>query len=221
MELRKKQFLVIGLGRFGTSVSRELYKHGHDVVVVDSDEERVEDADGFTSRAIIADTTHEKTLRSLEPESYDAVIVAIGDHIQESILTTLLLKELGVQKLWVKARNQQHHRVLEKIGADRIIHPELDMGIRIAHSLDSDKVIDYVEISVDHSIVELVATKKIAGKTLAKLNIRKRYKCNVLGIKSGENLTITPMPDDMLSAGDVLIVLGGNRDLKKLESDLL
>ncbi|MFS0785612.1 TrkA family potassium uptake protein [Shouchella sp. 1P09AA] len=219
--MRKKQFLIIGLGRFGTSVCKELYKHGHDVVAVDEDEEKVEDADGFTNRAIIADTTHEKTLRSLEPDSYDAVIVAIGDHIQESILTTLLLKELGVQKVWVKARNEQHHRVLEKIGADRIIHPELDMGIRIAHSLDSDKVIDYVEISVDHSIVELIATKKIAGKTLAKLNVRKRYKCNILGIKSGKSLTITPMPDDVLNIGDIIIVLGENRDLKKLEADLL
>ncbi|WP_054706974.1 TrkA family potassium uptake protein [Bacillus sp. JCM 19041] len=219
--MKKKQFLVIGMGRFGTSVSKELYKQGHDVVAVDQDEERIQDAETFTSRAIIADTTQEKTLKSLEPTNYDCVIVAIGDHIQESILTTLLLKELGVAKVWVKARNEQHHRVLEKIGADRIIHPELDMGIRIAHSLDSEKIIDYVEISADHSILELQATKKISGKTLAGLNIRKKYNCNVLGIKSGGKLTITPMPDDVINEKDIIIILGENKDLKRFENQVL
>lgn len=219
--MRKKQFLVIGLGRFGTSVCKELYKQGHDVIAVDENEEKIQDADTFTSRAIIADTTQEKTLKSLEPTNYDCVLVAIGDHIQESILTTLLLKELGVKKVWVKARNEQHHRVLEKIGADRIVHPELDMGIRIAHSLDSDKIIDYVEISPDHSILEMRATSKIAGQPLAKLNIRKKYKCNILGIKSNGTLTITPMPDDTLNEGDVIIILGENKDLKRFERGAL
>ncbi|WP_059102709.1 potassium channel family protein [Shouchella shacheensis] len=215
----RKQFAVIGLGRFGTSVCSELYKLGHEVLAVDRNEKKVEDAIAFSTRAIIAESTDEKALQSIGINNFSYVIVAIGDHIQASILTTLILKEFEVENVWVKARNHHHHRVLEKIGADRIIHPEHDMGIRIAHSLDSEKVIDYIELSMDHSIVELKASKKISGKTLAGLNIRKKYGCTILGIKTGDKLNISPMPDDEISENDVLIVVGENKDLKRFEKD--
>jgi trk system potassium uptake protein len=215
----KKQFAVIGLGRFGGSVCKELDKMGHEVLAIDINEERVNNFAKFATHAVVANATDENTLLSLGIKNFDHVIVAIGDNIQASILCTLLLKELKVKQVWVKALNQYHHKVVEKIGADRIIHPEHDMGIKIAHYLASEKIIDYIELSPEYSIVEIMATNKVSNKSIAKLNIRAKYGCTILGIKRGEDVIVSPTPDQLILENDIIIVVGANTDLKRFEDE--
>lgn len=215
----KKQFAVIGLGRFGGSVCKELYQMGHEVLAIDTNEDRVNDFARFSTHAVVANATDENTLQSLGIRNFEHVVVAIGDNIQASILCTLLLKELNVKQVWVKAQNQYHHKVVERIGADRIIHPEHDMGIRIAHYLVSEKIIDYIELSPEYSIVELIASRKVSENTIAKLNIRAKYGCTILGIKRGEEVTISPTPEQEIYENDILIVIGHNNDLKRFEDE--
>ncbi len=215
----KKQFAIIGLGRFGSSLCKELYKLGHDVLVIDSIEEKVSDLTNYSTHGAIADGTDEKALQSLGVRNFDYVVVAIGDDIQSSILTTLILKDLGCKNVWAKARNDYHQRVLEKIGADRVIHPEQDMGVRIAQYLTSKKLIDYIDLSEDYSIVELSASSKIANKSLIELNIRAKYGCTVLAIKQGDKINIAPMPSDKIENGDILVVIGHKDDLKKFNDE--
>ncbi|MFN7250585.1 MAG: potassium channel family protein [Anaerobacillus sp.] len=215
----KKQFAVIGLGRFGGSVCKELYQMGHEVLAIDTNEDRVNDFSRFSTHAVVANATDENTLQSLGIRNFEHVVVAIGDNIQASILCTLLLKEMKVKQVWVKAQNQYHHKVVERIGADRIIHPEHDMGIRIAHYLVSEKIIDYIELSPEYSIVELIASRKVSENTIAKLDIRAKYGCTILGIKRGEKVTISPTPDQEIHLNDILIVIGHNNDLKRFEDE--
>ncbi len=215
----KKQFAVVGLGRFGGSVCKELYSMGHEVLAIDVSEDRVNDYAPYSTHSVVANATDENALLSLGIRNFDHVIVAIGDNIQASILCTLLLKELNVRQVWVKAQNNYHHKVVEKIGADRIIHPEHDMGIRIAHYLVSEKIIDYIELSAEYSIVELMATKKVANRTIAELDIRAKYGCTILGIKREEEVNISPFPDEIIVENDILILIGHNRDLKRFEDE--
>ena len=215
----KKQFAVVGLGRFGGSVCKELYKMGHEVLAIDTNEDRVNDFARYSTHAVVANATDENTLLSLGIRNFEHVIVAIGDNIQASILCTLLLKELKVKQVWVKAQNQYHHKVVEKIGADRIIHPEHDMGIRIAHYLASEKIIDYIELSPEYSIVELLATEKVSNQTIAKQDIRAKFGCTILGIKRGEEVIISPTPDQLILEKDIIIIIGSNKDLKRFEEE--
>ncbi|MDE5413650.1 potassium channel family protein [Alkalihalobacterium chitinilyticum] len=215
----RKQFAVIGLGRFGSSVCKELYKLGHDVLAIDNNEEKVNNMTQFSTHSVIANGTDENALHSLGIRNFDFVIVAIGDNIQSSILCTLILKEMGVKNVWVKAQNYYHHRVLEKIGADRIVHPEQDMGIRIAQHLVSEKIIDYIELSDEYSIVELIASEKVAGKSLAQLDIRAKYGCTILAIKRNKDINISPFPQDLIDKNDILIVIGHKNDLKRFEEE--
>lgn len=204
----KKQFAVIGLGRFGGSVCRELYTMGHEVLAIDVNEDRVNDFSKYSTHAVVANATDENALKSLGIRNFEHVIVAIGDNIQASILCTLLLKEMQITNVWVKAQNQYHHKVVEKIGADRIIHPEQDMGIRIAHYLVSEKIIDYIELSPEYSIMEFIATDNVADYSIEALDIRARYGCTILGIKRGEEVIISPPPDQFINMDDILIVVG-------------
>ncbi len=213
----KKQFAVIGLGRFGISVSTELYKLGHDVLAIDINESKVNEIVNDSTHSAVGDGTDEKTMRSLGITNFDHVIVAIGDDIQASTLCTLLLKEMGIDSVWVKAQNYYHHKVLDKIGADKIIHPEHDMGNRIAQHLVSEKVIDYIELSDDFSIVEIAAPRYMDNQTLMDLNIRAQFGITILGIKRGKDINISPMADDKIFENDVLIVIGHKNDLKRFE----
>lgn len=215
----KKQFAVIGLGRFGGSICKELYKLGHEILVIDNKEDKISEFTNYSTHAVIADATDEKMFQELGMRNFDHVIVAIGDDIQSSILCTLLLKELGVPNVWTKAQNDYHHKVLEKIGADRIIHPEKDMGIRIAQHLVSEKIIDYIELSEDYSIVELIATDKVANQSLIKLDVRAKFGCTILAIKRNEEVNVSPFPEDLIHKDDILIVIGHKKDLKRFEEE--
>ncbi|SER85488.1 potassium channel family protein [Salipaludibacillus aurantiacus] len=218
---QKKQFVVIGLGRFGGSVCKELIQQGNEVLAMDMDEQKVSDYSKIATHAVVADSTDEPTLMSLGIRNFDVAVVAIGDNLQASILTTLLLKEIGVNNIWVKAKNNYHQKVLEKIGADRVIHPESDMGRRIAQQLSDENVIDFIELSLDYSIVELIAVQKLDGKTLIELDIRGRYGITVLAIKSGDEINVSPEPDYQITAGELLIVIGHNKDIKRFENEAM
>jgi trk system potassium uptake protein TrkA len=213
----KKQFAVIGMGRFGSSVAKTLYGLGFEVLAVDSSEQRTQEVTSMVTHAVTADCTEVDALRALGISNFDVVVVAIGQDIQASILTTLTLKELGVAKLVVKAQNELHGRVVEKIGADKVIFPERDMGQRVAHHLISPDILDYIELSKDHSIVELKVAKSQAGKNLRQLDIRAKYGCNVMAIKHGDKMNIAPNASDHLREGDVLVVVGSNSDLRNFE----
>lgn len=213
----KKQIVVIGLGRFGSSVCKELYGMGHDIMAIDSNPETVSTMSDYASHTATADATDEGSLKSLGVRNFEYAIVAIGDDLQASVLCTLMLKELGVPKVWVKARDQQHQKILERIGADRVIQPEYEMGVRTAHHIDSEKVVDYINLSENYSIIELAASDKVIGKTLGSLNIRKDYGCMILAIKHGEDVNIAPLLEDSIEEGDILIAMGHKDDLKRFE----
>ena len=161
-----KQFAVIGLGRFGASVARTLYTLGYDVLGIDSNEENTQTLADNLTHVVTADATDENTLKALGIRNFDVVIVGIGGDIQSSILTTIILKELGIKYLVAKAQNELHGKVLNKIGADRVVFPERDMGIRVAHNLISPKVLDFVEFSPDFNIVELAVIPMWYNKSL-------------------------------------------------------
>lgn len=218
---QKQQFAVIGLGRFGGSVCKELYAQGHEVLAIDINEEKVLEYTKFATHAVQLDTTDENSLRNAGIRNFEHVVVAIGDHIQASILTTLVLKELGVKKVWVKAQNMYHQKVLEKLGADLVVHPEFDMGKRIAHKMTSGKVIDFIDLEDDYSIVEFYATKKISGKNLIELHFRAKYGVTVLAYKREKEMHIGPRPEEKLYEGDLMIVMGHKDDLKRFEEKAL
>ncbi|HHW38218.1 MAG TPA: TrkA family potassium uptake protein [Bacillales bacterium] len=217
----KKEFVVIGLGRFGGSICRTLAQEGMEVLAIDVDEDRVHEFSDIVSQAVVADTTDETTLKDLGIRNFDHVIVAIGDNIQASILTTLILKELGVKKVTVKALNDYHEKVLAKIGADAIVHPERDMGRRIANNMISTNVLDYLELSDEHSIVELIASKKMDGKTLIEMDVRAKFGCNVVAIKRENQIIVSPMAIEIIQEGDILIVIGADKDIDRFGKSIL
>lgn len=212
-----KQFVVIGLGRFGSSVARTLAQGDYNVLAIDSDEERVHDIAEEVTHAVQADATDIGTLKTLGVRNFDVAVVSIGENVHSNILATLVLKELGVPFVVAKAQDELHGKVLEKVGADRVVFPERDMGIRIAHNLISSNVLDYIQFAPDYGIVEIVATDKMYGKTLAELQFRTNYGANVMAIKRGKDLHITPGALDKVLEDDVLVVIGKNEDLDKLK----
>lgn len=215
--MRDRQFAVIGLGRFGISVARTLHRLGYEVLAVDSDEEMTQKFSDEVTYVVQADTTDENSLKAMGIRNYDVVIVAIGDDIQANIFTTMLLKEMGVPYIVAKARNELHGKMLEKIGADRVIYPERDMGQRVAHNLVSNNVLDYIELSPSLSLVEVKTPSIYAGKTLAQADLRARFGVNVIAIKRGELLIVPPLPSEIMQADDVLIIVGAIDGIQRLE----
>lgn len=217
----KKEFAVIGLGRFGGSICKELSREGMEVIAIDLDEYKVNEYRDIVSHSVIADSTDENVLKELGFRNIDHVIVAIGDNIQASMLTTLILKEMGVKTITVKAQNDYHEKILNKIGADHVIHPERDMGKRIAHNIISDNILDYIELSDDHSVVEVKAGKKLSDQTLIELDIRAQYGCNIVAIKRDKDVIVSPMATEEIKANDILIVIGSDKDINRFEKNLV
>ncbi len=213
--MKHKQFAVIGLGRFGLSLIKELSRMGHDVLAIDRDEGIVEDAVDVAAHAVKADATDEQALKSLGIRNFDVVVVAIGENIQSSILATIILKEMGVKKVVAKAQNALHGKVLEKLGAV-VIYPERDMAIKLARSLVSQNVLDHIDLSPHYSIMELVAPQAFVGKSLVELGVRKKLGVTILAVKRGEEIIVAPRAGQVLNAGDVLVAVGKNEDLQRL-----
>jgi len=213
-----RQFLVVGLGRFGTSLAKTLYNLGYDVMGIDSNEEIIQNIADSITHAVQADATDENTLKALGVRNFDVAIVSIGNDIQSSILITIMLKEMGIKYVVAKAQSQLHGKVLYKIGADRVVFPERDMGVRVAHNLVSSNILDYIELSPEYSIVEIAAIPAWHNKSLGQLDMRRKYGLNVMAIKRGNNdVKISPHADDLISENDVLVVVGRKSDIEKLE----
>ncbi|KKK39295.1 potassium uptake system protein [Mesobacillus campisalis] len=215
----KKQYAVIGMGRFGSSVAATLYNAGNEVLAIDRNEEQIEDYKNSVTYAVIGDSTDEATMKEVGIRNFDTVIVAIGDDIQSSILTVLLLKELGVNNVVAKALNKHHGQVLSKIGADKVIFPEKDMGERLAHQLmASPNVLNFIEFADDYSIEEIKVPKSMEGKTLKDLDLRADHNVIVVAIKEKDKINIAPGPEETLKMDDVLFVVGENTDLEKFSN---
>lgn len=215
--MSNKQFVVVGLGRFGSSVAKTLYSLGNQVMAIDNDDETVQEISDYVTHSVQMDATDEIALRSLGIRNFDVAVVTIGADVQSSIMVTLILKELGVKYVIAKAQNELHAKVLYKIGADRVVFPERDMGIRVAHNLCSSNILDYIELSPDYSIMEVAANKEWKGKCLRELNMRSKYGINVMAIKTGNEINISPVADDVIGDNDVLVVIGGTEDLSAIE----
>jgi trk system potassium uptake protein len=214
----KKQFLVIGLGRFGASVASTLTDAGHSVVGIDQSEERIQRVSEQIADVIKCDATDSDILESMGISDYEAVIVCIGEkYIQNSILVTLLLKEKGAKKIIAKAGTRTQGRVLSKVGADIIAYPEKDMGERVAQSLVSSNIIDFLRVSPDVSIIEIPTPELMVGKNLIELSLRKKYGVTIISLKNKKNEIIAP-PDInyKFQKDDVLTLIGDNKLLKKL-----
>ncbi len=207
------QYAVIGLGRFGISLARRLFEAGQEVLGIDIDEEMVEEAELFVTHAVVADATEEKALTSLGISNFDCVILAIGNDLHANILTAMLLKDLGVKKLIAKALEKRHGDLLDKIGADWIIFPERDMGERVANQLLSPNMLNYIELSKEYNIEEIMIPPKMAEKTLKELDIRAQYNVTAIALIREGDIIISPSPDEVIHKEDILVMIGKSEDL--------
>jgi trk system potassium uptake protein TrkA len=221
----KKHYAVIGLGRFGFSVAKTLAKYDAEVIAIDSQEERVKKAADFVAYAVQLDAIDEKALRSVGVQNVDTAIVSIGENIEASILVVMLLKELGIRNIIAKAVTTLHGKVLENLGVNRIIFPERDMAIRVAHSLIRPSVLEQLELSQEYSIVELPTPGNLIGKTLKDTQLRTRYGVNLIAIKRKittekgiikDSWNVNPLPTDTIEKEDILVLIGLNEDLDKM-----
>ena len=214
----KKSFLVIGAGRFGKSVARTLYESGHEVMVIDKDEALIQQISSEVTDAVSADITSESCIKALGVRDFDAVVLAIGFDVQASIMAAILLIEKEAKYIVAKAQTDLHGKVLDKIGVNRVIYPERDMGYKIARSLIAPTIIDMIELSDDYSVVEVKAPDDMVGKTLLELNLRARYGISVIAFRrnNGGKTNISPIAEDIVETNDIIVAIGDNKHLHKL-----
>ncbi|OPJ59059.1 potassium channel family protein [Clostridium oryzae] len=218
--MEKKQFVVIGMGKFGSSVAKTLYSLGNDVLAIDSNEDIIQEVSESVTHAVQMDATDEMSLRSLGIKNFDVAVITIGSDIQSSVMSTLLIKELGVKYIIAKAHSEIHAKLLRKIGADRVVLPEKDMGIRVAHNLVSSNILDFIELSPDYSIAEVACPSKWNGRTLRELNLRSVYGITVMAIKRSEKVSVSPGADDRIQNGDMIVAIGKTENLSKFEHNI-
>ena len=216
MPKHAKSFAVIGIGRFGASVAQTLCTLGHEVLAIDRDETRIAAIADIVTHAVVADTTDERALKRIGVRNFDCIIISVGDDIRTSILTTVLVKEQGAQYVIAKASDRLHARLLEKTGADKVVLPEHEAGVRLARSLVSGSIIDYLDLSDEYSINETLIPTPWVGKTLVELNVRNRFGVSVIAIRRGEDILVTLDPKAPLHAGDVLVMIGSNESLTRI-----
>lgn len=212
----KKQFVVLGLGSFGASVAVTLQQLGCDVVAVDQDMECIEDVADRVTYAMQADIGDPELFDVLGKESFDGIVIASSENLEGSIMATLAAKEAGIPYVLCKAHNKRYAEVLRKVGADAVVFPEKEMGKRIAKNLVSANLADWIALSPDYSVVEAAIPEKWIGRTLKELDVRKTYEVNVVGIKEGERVEITPDPDMPLKPKMILMLVGSNEALQRI-----
>ena len=213
----KKTYAVIGLGRFGTAVADRLYALGNEVLVVDESPEQVQKMESRVTYAVVADARDEAVLRSLGMRNYDCAIVAIGSDLAASVVITMNLKELGVPQVICKATDETQKRALEKIGADKVMIPEREAGVKLAQAVTSSSILDFIELSDQYGIAEVQLPEGWAGKSLRELNIRVKYGVNILAIRENGKINVVPAVDEALQAGCVLVAVGANEKLTRLK----
>ena len=213
---RRKEFVVFGMGKFGISVAKALSDNGCQVMAVDSEQDRIAEVAEYVTHAVCADVTDAEAMYSLGIRKFDGAIVAIGENLEASVLVTIIAKELGIPYVLAKAQTELQAKVLKKVGADKIVFPEKETGIRIANNLASGNFFDAIELSTKYSMMDLSVPAEWVGKTLRELNLRATKKINIIGIKQKEEFEITPDPDAPLTEDDILVVIGKNQTLSKL-----
>lgn len=214
-----KTFLIIGLGRFGAAAAEKLFAMGHEVAVIDQNEEAVSHLADQSTCAAIGDAREIDVLRAVGAGECDCAIVAIGGNLSASVLVTMNLKDLGCKYIICKAQNEMYKRALERIGADRVIIPEREMAIRMVQSLGSNSFLDYFEFSGDYAIAEIKPPKAWAGKSLRELNVRAKYQVSVLAIfnKDTKKKRMSPGAEDLIETGDTVILMGSHDELAHLQ----
>ena len=224
--MAKRTFAVIGLGRFGAAMATTLSQLGHEVIGIDSSDDRVTALADQVSQTVKLDATDERALRAAGIEDVDVAVVSIGENIEASLLVVTLVKELGIENIVAKAVTPLHGRILEKLGVTRVVFPEREMAMRVAHSLVIPNVLDYIELSGDFSIVEVPAPAEFFGRTLRDIGLRARFGLTTIAIRraavaGAPAITIvSPGPDDVVQQGDVLALIGNNERLGQLEKML-
>lgn len=214
-----KRFAVIGLGSFGFNVAKTLFEEGHEVLAIDLNEDTVQRVRQHATQAIIADATQREMLSTLGLEDMDAVVISMGDDANASTLITLYMRELKVKRVVVKANNEDHGKILRKVGATDVIFPEKDMAQKVARSLSTPDVLDYFPMTGDYLIAEIAPVPEFVGKTLTELKLRTKYNIDVIGIREliPENFVLVPRADFMIKDSDVLLVIGTRNDIKKIK----
>lgn len=208
-----KQILVVGCGRFGSSVAKTLSKLGHDVMVVDQNPDIIKDISDYVAHAVQMDALDEPSFRTIGIRNFDVAVIAIGSDLEASIMSALIAKEAGVPTVIAKAMSEIHGKLLMKIGADKIIYPERDMGMRVAFGLVTPNILDVIEFSPDYSIIETVALEEWEQKSLKELNLTDM---TIIAIKTGERINIVPSSDAVIKKDDIVVILGNNDNLKKI-----
>ncbi len=217
MSMQQKQFAVFGIGRFGSALCKELSEMGHEVLAIDTSEENVNDISPYVTQALQLDATDEEAVHSLGLRNFDAVVVSIGSNLSDSIMITLLCKEQGAKYLLAKASDELHAKMLKKMGADRVVFPERDMGVRVAKTLVSPRLLDLINVSGDYMMADIVAPASWVGKTIQEIDIRKRYHVSVLVINRAEDVMLNLTAQTRLEAGDNLLILGHRNDIQRIE----
>lgn len=225
-----KQFAVFGLGVFGVAVAKNLMMEGMEVIAIDDNEKNIEMIKNDVTEAAILDSTKEEALRAIDIGRVDCAIVCIGENMEASILTSLLLKKFEVPKIVARANSQDHRQILNLIGVDEIISPEEEMGLRLARRVSSTHILHHLDISENHTISEVIVSSSFVGKSIRDLNLRSKFGVNIVGIKKkiprvtneGENVfeekyVDFPSPDDVIATGDVLVMVGSERAVLEIE----
>ena len=210
-------YVVIGLGRFGSAIARQLCQLGAEVLAMDVSAELVQQVAGDVTHAVMGDARDKDVLRALGVGDMDCAVVAIGEDLATSVLTVMNLKELGVPYVVCKAHDETHRRVLEKLGVDRVVIPEQEHAQRLGRSLYSHNVLDYIELSEEYGILEVPAPKTWVGKTLKELNIRAKMGVNIIAVESGKKTNVSPSADYRIQGGDIMVVLGDNMALEAVQ----
>ena len=213
-----KRVVIIGLGIFGFNLMKTLHENGIEVVAIDKNKEVVQQARECCTKAIVADGTSRDVMESLGIHEEDVVIISVGEDLAASTLTTLHLREMKVKQIIVKAPNEDHKRVLEKVGATEVIIPEKEMADKIARSLISPNILDYIPLSEDYTISEIVPPPSFMGKTIGDLHLRTKYHIEVIAIREvlPERLTMVPRSDFVIKDTDILLVIGREKDIRKI-----
>lgn len=212
-----KSYVVIGLGRFGSELARKLCAQGCEVMVIDSNQDLVQQLSSKVTHAVVGDARDAGVLRALGVQDFDCAVVCIGGNLGNSVLATMNLKELGVPKVVCKAHDETHRQVLKKLGADQVVIPEQENAARLAKSLASHNVLDYIELSDEYGIIEVPAPHQWVGKSLKELNVRAKMGLNILAIKQGEKINVSPAADYEISEADIVVVLGGSKALEAVQ----
>ena len=212
-----KSYIVVGLGRFGTQVARKLYELGCEVLAIDNSAAKVQQVSNDVTHAVVGDARDKEVLKALGAKDFDCAVIAIGDSLADSVLATMNLKELGVPKVVCKASDETHRQVLKKLGADQVVIPEQENADRLARSLASRNVLDYIELSDDYGIVEVPAPSSWLDKSLIELNVRAKLGVNILAIRRGGEITVSPSADFRIIQNDILVVLGNTAAIAAIQ----